>query len=63
MKQNLSRSIKHLSKLKIEFLEYYQKLPSQKLAAASIGKSEDPIIEWKKGDAHFADQMQAKKAE
>lgn len=58
-----SKSSKQLSKLKLEFLEYYLKLPIQKLAAASIGKSEDTIIRWKKNDAYFADQMQAKKAE
>ena len=34
--------------LKEKFLEYYKDLPLQKLAAESIGRSEDTITDWKK---------------
>lgn len=43
--------------LKTTFLEYYQELPIQKLAAAAIGKDEDTIIRWRHEDADFADQV------
>lgn len=41
------------SKLKLEFLTYFKKLPIQKLAAESIGKDEDTITNWKKTDPSF----------
>ncbi len=48
-----SKHSKNLSKLKLEFLEYYSKLPIQKLAADFIGKDEDTITNWKKKDKDF----------
>jgi hypothetical protein len=43
--------------LKKRFLEYYAELPNQGLAADSIGKSEDTIIDWRKEDDEFAATM------
>ncbi len=65
MKRKLKRSTKHsreLSKLKIKFIEYYSKLPIQKLAAEAIGKDEDTIIRWKNNDKKFADQVASAKS-
>ncbi len=53
----------NLVKQKAKFIEYYRRLPIQKLAAASIGKDEDTIIHWKHADADFADQTGVAKAE
>lgn len=50
-------------KLKRKFLEYYAKLPIQRLAAESIGRNEDSIILWKKKDSGFSDLMNKTKAE
>ena len=58
-----SKAQNKLAKQKVKFLEYYGKLPIQKLAASSIGKDEDTIIRWKNADADFADQTQVAKAE
>ena len=61
----LKKSSKHtrkLSKLKREFLEYYTKLPIQKLAAEFIGKSQDAICDWKNNDKNFANQIASAKS-
>jgi hypothetical protein len=42
---------------KAKFLEYYRKLPNQKLAAGFIGRDEDTICIWKKEDKKFADAV------
>ncbi len=55
--------IDHLYKTKKEFLEYYRKLPIQKLAAEYIGKDEDTITNWKKNDPTFSDQLGRAKSE
>lgn len=59
-KTNGSRRI---SNLKQRFLEYYKKLPIQKLAAEFIGKDEDTIIRWKNNDKNFADRVASAKSE
>jgi hypothetical protein len=51
------------AKLKALFLEYFSKLPIQKLAAEFIGKSEDTITDWKKADPEFAYQIAKAKSE
>lgn len=64
-KHKLRKSSKHtreLSKLKRKFIEYYVKLPIQKLAAEFIGKSEDTICDWKKKDKIFSDQVASAKS-
>ena len=48
---------KRLSALKTKFIEYYSKLPIQKLAAEYIGKCEDTITNWKKKDKRFSDRL------
>ncbi len=66
MNKKLKQSLKHsreLSKLKIKFLEYYSKLPIQKLAAEFIGKDEDTITNWKKTDKKFSDRLGMAKSE
>lgn len=50
-------------KLKDKFLEYFEKLPIQKLAADYIGKAEDTITNWKKEDKEFSDQIAKAKSE
>ena len=57
-----SKRTRQLSKLKREFLEYYAKLPIQKLAAEFIGKSEDTICDWKNNDKIFANQIASAKS-
>jgi hypothetical protein len=49
--------------LKERFLQYFRDLPVQKLAGEYIGKSEDAIIDWKKADPDFANQIMLAKAE
>ncbi len=49
--------------LKQKFLEYFRKLPVQKLAADYIGVSEDTITDWKKKDKEFSDQIGKAKSE
>lgn len=49
--------------LKLKFIEYFRKLPVQKLAGAHIGKHEDTITDWKKEDADFSDQLEEAKAQ
>lgn len=51
-----------MSKLKHEYVEYFNDVPIQKYAAAFIGKDEDTIIRWKKQDKHFADAIEKAKA-
>ena len=48
---------------KKRFLEYFVQLPSQKLAGASIGVSEDTIVRWKAADEDFAYQIEQCKAQ
>lgn len=55
-KTSLKQSIANKN-LKDSFLEYYSKLPIQKLAAEFIGKDEDTITNWKKKDKKFSDQF------
>jgi len=49
--------------LKEKFIEYYSELPIQKLAAESIGKSEDTITDWKRSDSDFSDQLMFARAQ
>ncbi len=58
-----SKSLKQLSKLKLEFLGYYSKLPIQKLAAEFIGKDEDTITNWKKKDKVFRTMIASTKSQ
>lgn len=46
-----------MSELKKKFIEYYSKLPIQKLAAKSIGVHENTITNWKNKDKRFCDQI------
>jgi len=57
-----SKHTRQLSKLKRKFIEYYAKLPIQKLAAEYIGKSEDTICDWKNNDKDFANQIASTKS-
>lgn len=57
-----SKHTKQLSNLKRKFLEYYAKLPIQKLAAEFIEKSEDTICDWKNKDKNFANQIASAKS-
>ena len=58
-----SKHTRELSKLKRKFLEYYVKLPIQKLAAEFIGKSENTITNWKNNDKRFCDQIGTAKSQ
>lgn len=58
-----SKHARQLSELKRRFLDYYSKLPIQKLAAEYIGKDEDTITNWKKNDKKFSDQLGIAKSE
>lgn len=42
---------------KQRFLEYFADVPVQKIGASYIGVSEDTIIDWKKADSNFANQI------
>lgn len=62
----MAKSVKkkrEMSKLKKKFIEYYSKLPIQKLAADRIGKDEDTITNWKKKDKKFSDELGIAKSE
>lgn len=48
---------------KIRFIEYFKQLPSQKLAGASIGISDDTVMRWKEADEDFAYQIEVAKAD
>lgn len=52
-----------LSKLKEDYLAYYREIPIQRLASASIGRSEDTVIRWRKEDADFAERVEKAEAE
>ena len=43
---------------KRRFLEYFADVPVQKIGASYIGVSEDTIIDWKKADPNFANQIE-----
>ena len=43
--------------LKEKFLEYYRQLPIQRLGADFIGVDQDTIINWKKKDKEFSDEI------
>jgi len=60
--KRISKQARQSSILKRKFLEYYAKLPVQKLAAEFIGKSEDTITDWKKADKKFSDQVTSAKS-
>lgn len=49
--------------LKMEYIWYYRQLPVQKLAASFIGRDEDTIINWRKADKVFADEVDRAKSE
>jgi hypothetical protein len=51
-----------IARLKQEYSEYYRELPVQKLAAASIGRSDDTIIAWRGSDPEFSAQVQQARA-
>lgn len=42
-----------IARLKAEYLVYYEKLPVQRLAAASVGRDENTIIDWRNKDDDF----------
>jgi hypothetical protein len=42
---------------KKRFLEYFADVPVQKIGASYIGVSQDTIIDWKKADPNFANQI------
>ncbi len=48
---------------KNKFLEYFRQLPIQKLGAESIGVDQDTIINWKKKDKTFSDNVGKAKSE
>jgi hypothetical protein len=57
-----------LSKLSTEekkarFLEYFAKLPIQKLACGFAGINQDTATDWKKSDPAFSDQLELLKSE
>lgn len=43
---------------KKRFLEYFADVPVQKIAASYIGVDEDTILNWKKADSVFSDQIE-----
>jgi len=51
------------SKLKQQYISYFNEVPVQKYAAMYIGRDEDTIIRWRKEDASFADAVKRAKAE
>lgn len=51
-----------IARLKREYLDYYRELPNRKLAAASIGRSDDTMIAWRGADPEFSAQVQQARA-
>jgi hypothetical protein len=51
-----------IARLKVEYLEYYRELPVQKLAAASVGRTDDTIVAWRNADKEFSEQVQQARA-
>lgn len=58
-----TKKINNHKELEEKFLEYFRQLPVQKLAANFIGVDQDTILNWKKRDKQFSDQISAAKAE
>lgn len=52
-----------IAQLKIKFLEYYRELPIIKLAAASIGRTDDTLSLWRAQDSDFSEAIDTAKAE
>lgn len=59
----ITKHTRQLSQLKKKFLEYYSRLPIQKLGAEFIEKDEDTITNWKKSDKDFSDALGRAKSE
>lgn len=43
---------------KKKFLEYFADVPVQKIAASYVNVSEETIIDWKKADVNFSNQIE-----
>lgn len=56
LRKKTSEEIKADKKQK--FLEYFADVPVQKIAASYINVSQDTIIDWKKADSDFANQIE-----
>lgn len=52
-----------IAQLKIKYLHYYKDLPVQKYAAMYVGRDEEAIINWRKADPNFANQVDQARAE
>ncbi|MCR4329500.1 MAG: hypothetical protein NUV65_03065 [Candidatus Roizmanbacteria bacterium] len=50
------------AKLKSDFIQYYSQLPVQKLACDFIGRTEETVIQWKKDDPEFLNQVTTAKS-
>ena len=51
-----------IAKLKQEYIEYYEEVPVQKYAAMAIGRTEETIINWRRDDEDFSNQVDQAKA-
>lgn len=52
------QSEQDISKLKQDYVAFYEAVPIQRFAAQSIGRDEDTIIRWRKEDKVFAEEVQ-----
>ena len=51
-----------IARLKADYLAYYRELPVQKLAAASVGRTDDTIIAWRNADPEFSERVRQARA-
>ena len=52
-----------IAELKRKYIEYYKELPVQKYAAMYVGRDEETIINWRKDDLDFSNQVNLARAE
>lgn len=52
-----------IAELKRKYIEYYKELPVQKYAAMYVGRDEETIINWRKDDLDFSNQVDLARAE
>lgn len=61
--QRNQAQLAEIARLKEEYIRYYSDLPLQRLAAKFIGRNEDTIINWRKADPEFAEQVDKAESE
>jgi hypothetical protein len=63
MSEPRKQSAADIAELKRRYVEYYRTVPIQKYAAMYVGRTEQRIIEWRKDDEQFSNDVEAARAD